>query len=1305
MKKIFFMEFILLFIIKIVQITSESKTKKNISQKERKLQADDYELDVESIYYNDGTEPAKIAYMHKDAYRRLKNDPTEFICIYEVEDSGQQLPCDDQTVCPEKNKQNVCLPEIDPGKYVTVRLKKKTIPDTFSNKPDTTGDLAADVVLFENCDKLVEARFKKLNSPLFKNLGWMFVDDVNLREVVFEPTVNFQALKSLTDTFKGCTSLEEVDFSGVQWGNNEVVKFTNTFKDCVNLKKVDFGPIKASTGAEYGDFLTGCSKLCVLNFTGAKTPDNNIPATFYPATLDVDNIYYHYGEATIPLPTGKTASDVPVYYNEKSKTCSEEKKLNTNPQIISYEGTKVQFKLGTTDKAEDTEEEFDLNLRSHSNPAKCKVAAGSTDVICELDGVREGQYIRWFDRYPVSDRFVYDKARASQLGPLTVSRDDQIVLQNLPDLKPTYKNKKYSFQLKADEISPAAPNDVSTFILPTDVPDLKDNIICGAKPIGGYITCSIDNYDPKSNRLITINPSTTIGNDEYSVTLDSKSPGYLKLPKYEAFRINKILSAEQDPNTGKYTIDLDMDIYPSRAGQTFTMKLAPLEEDVTCEIIADDQPVKCSFTTNKDINGKIVDIPESVTMGDGTVTPLESDINSVRLYSSKPAVKEPEPTFKILSIDNQQYDPATNTLTYDLDVKMEPYKAGTEFKLQLDEPETAADCKMPEIEGQLVRCTYKPNVKPARGHLYNIKPQQNIDGPYKLDGMRAFNGLDNTEPYFVINDIKNGNYDPATNKLNFYLDVDMFPYKPNQEFKVKLEDPETEATCITPVLEGELVKCTYDPKVKPENGKVYQIKPDNLSIDGQTFRLFGDKTFDGLEVSTLDRKLRIDAYHSKSYDDAAKKYYFSIDGALEPEPTDSPYYFNLTFQERPDIQAICNKTNTRTDMQCYLNMNGKEIQQGLSLNAIRANDTSEQQLSVIDLTGLYFSGFQIDNEVIGFKYYDDSNQIVDMYIVQFLNYKMESKSDPESANPSATITTLSFVTEVIIINQKIPHDHSFELYVKQARLRTLQNSQTAFCKLRDINPFVTIQETTDYYSYYAYYNCDLSNPSSNAVEYVGTDRTKVRATTGNWTNTVINEQTAGKPFDEVFIDRGNQKAGFVDINMILPGTSYNNGTYSFEADITCDPSDICKNPFYLNDGNITCYAQGNGRYMCYASQDCFDSEGNLIINPYLYTQEPPAIINAKNKANQASNFVPYRSTGGYWAHEKDYDDGGGLKAWHIVLIILGALLAIAIAVCVYLMVSKKNKEEEERKKNLNRLYYNSNTSLTSIPGQPTVVVM
>lgn len=67
----------------------------------------------------------------------------------------------------------------------------------------------------------------------------------------------------------------------------------------------------------------------------------------------------------------------------------------------------------------------------------------------------------------------------------------------------------------------------------------------------------------------------------------------------------------------------------------------------------------------------------------------------------------------------------------------------------------------------------------------------------------------------------------------------MSPFQAGKVFKLKLEDPESEATCTVPAKEGELMTCRFTPKNKPQKYKPYKIKKEQ-EIEGTTYEVQGE---------------------------------------------------------------------------------------------------------------------------------------------------------------------------------------------------------------------------------------------------------------------------------------------------------------------------------------------------------------------------------------------------------------------------------------------------------------------------------
>lgn len=131
-----------------------------------------------------------------------------------------------------------------------------------------------------------------------------------------------------------------------------------------------------------------------------------------------------------------------------------------------------------------------------------------------------------------------------------------------------------------------------------------------------------------------------------------------------------------------------------------------------------------------------------------------------------------------------------------------------------------------------------------------------------------------------------------------------------------------------------------------------------------------------------------------------------MNATIEPTP-DSPFTFNMTFKEKPDIPVICNYTSPEEKIDCSLDLEGKELEKGQILTA---NSTNFTDSVTENSSSKKENAFEID--VDSYKHYtDDTSILIYLHINKFLDYNLTE---------AKTVKVLTYVTEVIVVNQKLP---------------------------------------------------------------------------------------------------------------------------------------------------------------------------------------------------------------------------------------------------------------------------------------------
>ena len=146
--------------------------------------------------------------------------------------------------------------------------------------------------LFNNCSKLEKPHFpKEVKAPLVKSIDYMFgscekLTSFNLSIFTFEKLESasyvFQGAKNLNNVtvgnfnctncktiaglFDGCTSLKEVDLSGLII-TEKLVNFSSAFNGCTSLKSVNLSGLSFPSNCSMDGMFSGCGSLTYLDLS------------------------------------------------------------------------------------------------------------------------------------------------------------------------------------------------------------------------------------------------------------------------------------------------------------------------------------------------------------------------------------------------------------------------------------------------------------------------------------------------------------------------------------------------------------------------------------------------------------------------------------------------------------------------------------------------------------------------------------------------------------------------------------------------------------------------------------------------------------------------------------------------------------------------------------------------------------------------------------------------------------------------------------------------------------------------------
>ncbi|WP_026498632.1 BspA family leucine-rich repeat surface protein [Butyrivibrio sp. WCD2001] len=142
--------------------------------------------------------------------------------------------------------------------------------------------------MFRTCSKLEEITWKKFDTSKITDMSLMFYHCKGLKSFSFPGWFEAKNVKDIDNMFDGCTSLETVNFGGLNTSN--VISLSNVFTDCSSLKSVNLSQLKTKNVTEMSGLFRGCTSLESVSLKSLDTSNLEYISSMFKNCTSLKNV-------------------------------------------------------------------------------------------------------------------------------------------------------------------------------------------------------------------------------------------------------------------------------------------------------------------------------------------------------------------------------------------------------------------------------------------------------------------------------------------------------------------------------------------------------------------------------------------------------------------------------------------------------------------------------------------------------------------------------------------------------------------------------------------------------------------------------------------------------------------------------------------------------------------------------------------------------------------------------------------------------------------------------------------------------